>query len=177
MKAFILRYRQLCDVYRNDPQGLVLALTRDASAEVLRSDASALRAYAETLSSAGLDSDARNARALAETLSTRASGVSSATRDHIRAVWSARLAPRLRADGTPRAVYVDPTSDTARHSAGACRRDSSPDAHALRGDRGTYISYLRREGCEIPTHKVRHARKRKRRGGKKHKSGGDPQVG
>lgn len=167
MKEFINRLRTLCDTYRNDAEGVALALDRDATAEVLRRDAAQLRRMARM---DGCDvATARDALVLARKLSDRASSVAASTRLQSAAVRDARLAPRLSACGTPRAVYVDPTSDVARASAGAVQRASHPAAHALRGDRGTYIAYLRREGCEIDTHKVRHARKRKRRGGQKHK--------
>ena len=169
MKALILRCRQLRDIYRQDPQGEMLAHIRDNDADVLQSDACKLRKAADL---PGTPKEDRSAYlALARTLSDRASSIRQATTLHDRCVHEARVSPRSQACGNPRAVYVDPTSEYARHSAGACRREASPDAHALRGDRGTYIAYLRREVGEeeIPTHKVRHARKRRRRGGKKHK--------
>ncbi len=171
MRAIIRRLRQLRDIYPGDATGATLALVRDASAEVLRQDAAALRALAEM--DGCDDASSREASLLAGRLTRLASATTEATTIHARCVHEARVAPRLAAVGPTRCIYVDSSHPDARASAGATSRYSDPDGVALqsRTERGVHFDALRSEGVEIESHVVRHARKKPRRGkrgGKKH---------
>ena len=188
-----MKTKEITDTYHGDPVGSLIAIVREAQADVMSADARdtarAARAAqrripgdrATALEYASDGRDAPFAEATYEREHNRASRVLAAearaqrdaaaslraiTARQARCAHEAVVAPRDPATGRPRACYADPVSALARASAGATPRAARPDRLALMSaaERGRAFDALRSEGIEIDTHATRRSRKRKRRG-------------
>jgi len=142
-------------LYPDDLSGAVIALRRIGAADALRRVARVQREYAAV----GPACDRASAVAIAQQLTGIADSMTTQLRYRAADLHEIAVSPRLSATGRPRAVYVDPVSETARSSAGAVQRFGTPQCLTPE-QRGRLYSRMRAEGAELP---YRQERRKKRK--------------